>query len=100
MSAVDDQLPIVQKPWQLDESEDRLRLSHYLFRYPAKFHPAVAQKLIDEFSEIGDTVLDPFCGSGTLIVEAVAKGRSAIGIDIDPLAACVTSVKVHRFEPK
>lgn len=93
-------MPVVQEPWQLDESEDSLRLTHYLFRYPAKFHPAVAQKLIDEFSEIGDTVLDPFCGSGTLIVEAIAKGRSAIGIDIDPVAAFVTSVKVHRFEPK
>lgn len=71
----------------------RARLTHYLFRYPAKFHPPVAQKLIEEFSREGELILDPFCGSGTLLVEAQRAGRSSIGIDIDPVAAFVSRVK-------
>ena len=75
----------------------RNRLSHYLFRYPAKFHPPVARKLIEEFSDRGDLILDPFCGSGTLLVEAVQSGRNSIGLDIDPVAAFVSRVKTLRI---
>ncbi|MEH3103458.1 MAG: DNA methyltransferase [Sphingomonas phyllosphaerae] len=64
-----------------------------MFRYPAKFHPPIARKLIDLVSSPGETVLDPFCGSGTLLVEAVAAGRSAIGTDVDPLAVFVSRAK-------
>ena len=71
----------------------RARLTHYLFRYPAKFHPPVARKLIEEFSREGELILDPFCGSGTLLVEAQRAGRRSIGIDIDPVAAFVSRVK-------
>lgn len=46
------------------------KLTHYLFRYPAKFHPPVAKALIDTFTRPGETILDPFCGSGTLALEA------------------------------
>lgn len=61
------------------------KLTHYLFRFPAKFHPPVAQTLIEDYSLEGDCVLDPFCGSGTLLVEALRAGRDAVGTDIDPL---------------
>ena len=71
----------------------RRRLTHYLFRYPAKFHPPVARKLIEEFSDQGQLILDPFCGSGTLLVEAVQSGRNAIGLDVDPVATFVSRVK-------
>ena len=36
------------------------------------------------FSFSGDTVLDPFCGSGTTMVAALRTGRNSIGVDIDP----------------
>ncbi len=73
------------------------RLTHYLFRYPAKFHPPVARALIEQFSSPGDVVLDPFCGSGTLLVEALPRGRHVIGVDIDPVAAFVSRVKTMRI---
>lgn len=73
------------------------RLTHYLFRYPAKFHPPVARELIKQFSQPGDLILDPFCGSGTLLVEAATLGRRAIGSDIDPIAVFVSRVKTHKF---
>lgn len=76
------------------------RLTHYLFRYPAKFHAPVARALIEQYTTPGSLVLDPFCGSGTLMVEAAATGRSSIGIDVDPVAALVASAKVHRYDAR
>ena len=78
-------------------SEGFKRYSHYLFRFPAKFHPPVAKALIERYSEPGDLVLDPFCGSGTLLIEAAILGRNAIGSDIDPVAVFVATVKSHRL---
>jgi len=36
------------------------------------------------FSFVGDTVLDPFCGTGTTMIAAMGTDRSSIGIEIDP----------------
>ena len=75
------------------------RLTHYLFRFPAKFHPPVVRQLIDEYSRPGDHILDPFCGSGTMLVEAAVAGRNAVGLDVDPVATFVSRVKTHRYSP-
>ncbi|WP_186188689.1 TRM11 family SAM-dependent methyltransferase [Burkholderia gladioli] len=73
---------------------------HFLFRYPAKFHAPVARELIHRFTTQGDIVLDPFCGSGTLLLEAQTMGRSAVGVDIDPLAAFISTVKTSHWDHK
>ena len=75
------------------------RLTHYLFRFPAKFHPPVAHTLIRSHTTAGQTILDPFCGSGTLLVAAAAEGRDATGSDVDPVAVFVAKAKTHRFRP-
>lgn len=74
------------------------RATHYLFRYPAKFHPPVARALIRKFSRRGETVLDPFCGSGTVAVESQLLGRHAVGSDIDPLAVFISRTKNKRLK--
>ena len=85
---------------RLDFSEvDAPRLTHYLFRFPAKFHPPVAHSLVRAYTSPGQTVLDPFCGSGTLLLAAAVEGRHAIGSDVDPVAVFVAEVKAHRFRP-
>ena len=90
--------PDVQRPKRFEfPPGDKERLTHYLFRYPAKFHPPVVRHLIQTYTASDATVLDPFCGSGTLLVEAGVCGRSAIGIDVDPLAVFVSNVKAHRY---
>ncbi|MCP2323407.1 DNA modification methylase [Hamadaea flava] len=52
--------------------------------HPAKMLPALAAHAIVTYTAPGDLVLDPMCGSGTTLVEAVHAGRNAIGIDIEP----------------
>jgi hypothetical protein len=69
------------------------RSTHYAFRFPAKFHPPVARYLVDNFSKAGDWVIDPFCGSGTLLVEGVQAGRRMHGVDLDPIAAFISRIK-------
>lgn len=49
--------------------------------------------LIKKYSQPGQIVLDPFCGSGTVLEEALALGRLGIGIDINPLAIFINSLK-------
>lgn len=83
-------------PRRLAFGEHAHKLTHNAFRYPAKFHPPVARALVEMVSRPGDTVLDPFCGSGTTLVEALAAGRNAVGTDVDPLAAFVAGAKVRR----
>ena len=68
-------------------------LTHNFYRYPARFAPEFAREVILEFSREGDVVLDTFMGGGTTIVEAIANGRVACGIDINPLAYFITTVK-------
>ena len=66
-------------------------LTHPFHAYHPRFHPAAAARLIEELSP--DSVLDPFCGSGTVLVEALAAGVSAVGVDINPLAVRIARAK-------
>jgi len=52
--------------------------------HPAPFPLELASRLVRMFSFQGDTVLDPFCGTGTSMVASLRHGRNSIGIDIDP----------------
>lgn len=53
-------------------------------QHPAPFPLELATRLVRMFSFTGDTVFDPFCGSGTTMIAALRTGRNSIGIDIDP----------------
>lgn len=68
-------------------------LTHNFYRYPARFSPIFVRAAIETFTERGDTVLDPFMGGGTTLVEACALGRRAIGTDINSLSVFVTKAK-------
>ena len=52
--------------------------------HPAPFPLELATRLVRMFSFAGDTVLDPFCGSGTTMIAALRSGRNSIGVEIDP----------------
>ncbi len=79
---------------EIFQSKERIQgLTHDFYKYPARFSPKFARFILDEFSEPGDWVLDPFMGGGTTIVESLASGRRVIGSDINELARFVTRVK-------
>ncbi len=59
---------------------------HGFHTYPARLHPDTAARLVRAFCPPRGRVLDPFCGSGTVLVEAVVAGRAAAGTDLNPLA--------------
>ena len=52
--------------------------------HPAPFPLELATRLVRMFSFVGDTVLDPFCGTGTTMIAALRTSRNSIGIEIDP----------------
>jgi hypothetical protein len=56
-------------------------------------HPSIARGAIARWSSPGDLVVDPFCGSGTVLVEAMAGGRRAIGVDASPLGIAIAETR-------
>ena len=68
-------------------------LTHDFYKYPAGFSPQFVQLILDNLTQPGDYVLDPFMGGGTTIIEAIASGRRAIGSDLNELSYFVSTVK-------
>jgi hypothetical protein len=68
-------------------------LTHGFYKYPGRFSPSFARATIETFTNPGQLVLDPHVGGGTVLVEARALGREAVGVDISPLAEFVARVK-------
>jgi hypothetical protein len=73
-------------------------LTHNFYRYPARFSPAFVRAAIETFTCPGDLCLDPHVGGATSLVEALALGRDAIGVDISQLSEFVATVKTTVFE--
>lgn len=73
------------------------RLTHRLHHYPAALFPDLVAKAIAEFGpNQPGRIFDPFCGSGTTLLEAMVNGHQAIGADLNPLARLITKVKTSR----
>lgn len=69
---------------------------HSVSPYVGRMTPALAHWLIKASSKKGDTVLDPFCGIGTVCLEADLFGRNTIGIDLNPYATLIAKAKFDR----
>jgi len=72
---------------------DTMYLTHSLHPYPAKFPPQLPHTIIKQFAQKKATVLDPFCGSGTTLVEARLLDCNAIGVDVNGLSSLLSKVK-------
>lgn len=64
--------------------------------HPAPFPVALAERLIRLFSFAGDTVLDPFAGTGTTAHAALACGRNSVSIDIEPKYAAIAEQRLRE----
>lgn len=77
--------------------------THPFHSYPARLHPATARVLVElvaDGAKRTQPFLDPFCGSGTTLVEARANGLATIGSDLNPLAALVARAKTWTAPPR
>ncbi len=89
---------LIDHSWDY-EGEDTKGYTHCFHSYPAMMIPQVAGRLIKMFSDREGYILDPFCGSGTVLVEAKLAGLNSYGIDINPLARLLSKVKTTPIDP-
>ena len=80
--------------------KDTAYITHNYYTYPAKFIPQLAARLINTYSNEYDTIVDPFMGSGTTIVESLINNRYAFGVDINEIAYLISKVKTTPIDIK
>ncbi len=69
--------------------------AHGLHEYKGKFNPQIARAILNMFGvSSGERVIDPFCGSGTSLLECAHLGIKAVGTDINPLAVFIANAKL------
>lgn len=85
--------------WTFREADTK-EFTHGYHAYPAMMIPQVARTLMEEYAPDGrfTTLLDPYMGSGTSLVEASVKGINSIGTDLNPLARLMSDVKTTHYD--
>jgi DNA modification methylase len=75
------------------------KYTHGFHKYPAKFIPQIPKWAIEKYlkNKKNNIILDPFCGSGTTLVESALCGNYSIGFDIDPLSCLISKVKTIKI---
>jgi len=89
---------IKKRPWTMGDYKKQnwgIWL-HRVSSYVGRIKPSFAHWLIKYCSKEGDVVLDPFCGAGTILLEADLLNRKAIGIDLNPYAYVISKAKFDR----
>ena len=89
---------IEAKPWRMGNfrKQNWGIWLHRMSPYVGKLKPAMAHCLIRASTAPGQLILDPFCGVGTVPLEADLMGRVGIGIDLNPYAATISMAKFDR----
>lgn len=86
---------------------DTTKHVHRLHPYKGKFIPQLVEYFLDEhtdefkkevFFEKGNIILDPFCGSGTTLVQANELGMHAVGIDVSDFNALISNAKIKKYD--
>ena len=83
---------VLNEPWEYADA-DTQRLTHNVHRYSGKFIPQIAERAISLLTRPGELVVDPYCGSGTTLLEAALLDRRSVGVDLNPLAVLIARVK-------
>ena len=74
--------------------------THWIHWYPAKMFHRIPSAFMDVLElPAPANILDPYCGSGTVLLEANLRGHHAIGVDINPLARLISRVKTTPIDP-
>lgn len=74
------------------------QVTHCFHAYPAMMIPQIAEKLISKYGQNSKRLFDPYCGTGTSLVEANIKNINAIGTDLNPLARLIATAKTTELD--
>lgn len=77
---------------------ERTKHVHRLHPYLGKFIPQLTEYFLRRYFEPGDSVIDPFCGSGTTLVQAAEMGINSIGVDVSEFNVMISRVKLARYD--
>ena len=84
--------------WDFARDDTKI-LTHGFHSYPAMMIPQVARKSLSKWGKNAKASLDPFMGSGTVLVESLIRDINAYGFDINPLAVLISKVKTTPISP-
>lgn len=92
-------LPTMQHELEVADSGRRTArniryFAHSLHEYKGRFYPQMGKALMNVASGGKGVVLDPFCGCGTLLLEAAMGGVAAVGVDINPIGCMIARAKI------
>ena len=76
---------------------DTTYLTHGIHPYAAKYIPQLPRLIITEHTNERNIVLDPFCGSGTTLLECALLGRRSVGVDSHPIATLIAQAKTNAL---
>ncbi len=79
------------------KNENTKTYTHCFHSYPAMMIPQIAERLIQTYGQKASLLFDPYCGTGTSLVEANLKNINAIGTDLNPLARLISKVKTTKI---
>jgi len=87
----------IDESWDFRKSNTK-EFTHCFHSYPAMMIPQVARRIINNYGKSSSLLFDPYCGTGTSLVEANLNGINAIGTDINPLARLIASAKTTKID--
>ena len=83
--------------WDYRTANTKL-ITHGIHAYPATMVPQVARRLIESYGREANLIFDPYCGSGTTLLEGMLAKLVAVGTDLNPLARLIARVKTTKVE--
>jgi DNA modification methylase len=88
---------VIDESWDFRKSNTK-EYTHCFHPYPAMMIPQVARRILDNYGKKSKTLFDPYCGTGTSLVEANLKEINAIGTDLNPLARLIATAKTTNID--